>query len=68
MLVPEGGERDLLGAVNADGVTVIDQIAGELLVADQPIDPFDVGLLDLTDLNAAQQTEQGIGMRAMAFT
>ncbi len=63
MFVPEGGKGDLLGAVNADRVTVIDQEAGELLVTDEPIDQFDVCLLDLTDINAAQQTKQGVGMR-----
>ena len=65
VFVPERGEGDLLGAVNAERITVIDQEAGELLIADQPIDQVDVRLLDLTDIDATQQAEQGIGMREL---
>ena len=57
------GKGDLLGTVNADRVTVIDQESGELLVADKSTDQFDVCLLDLIDIDTAQQAEQGIGMR-----
>lgn len=57
------GKDDLLSTVNADRVAVTDQEAGELLVADEPIDQFDMRLLDLADIDAAQQTGQGIGMR-----
>ena len=57
------GKGDLLGTVNANRVTVINQEAGKLLVADEPIDQFDMRLLNLTDIDTAQQAEQSIGMR-----
>ena len=53
VLVPQGGEGDLLGAVDADGVAVVDQVAGELLVADQMIDQRDMRLLDCSHIDAA---------------
>ena len=62
MLVPQDGEGDLLAAVDGDGIAVVDQIAGELLVPDQMVHQLDVGLLDLAHIDAAQQPEQGIGM------
>jgi len=31
VLVPQGGEGDLLRAVDADGIAGVDQVAGELL-------------------------------------
>ena len=51
-----------LAAVDADGVAVVDQVAGELLVADQLSDQGEMGLLDLAHIDAAQQPKQGIGM------
>jgi hypothetical protein len=36
MFVPKEGEGDLLAAVDGDGIAVVDQIAGKLLIGRTP--------------------------------
>ena len=55
MLVPKVQKGDFLRTVDADGVAIVDQVARELLIADQPIEQVDLRLLNGCYIDAAQQ-------------
>jgi len=63
VLVPEGVASELLGAVDGDGVGVVDQVATKGLGADQAAYQIDMGLFEVGDVDVAQQPKQGVGMR-----
>ncbi len=63
VLVPEGVAGELLGAVDGDGVGVVDQVMAKGLGADQPAHQIDMGLFEVGDVDVAQQPKQGVGMR-----
>ncbi len=57
VFIPKDGEGNLLAAINGDGIAVVDQIALELLAADQSVDQLDMRLLDLADINLTQESK-----------
>ncbi|MCK7490972.1 MAG: hypothetical protein MZW92_03630 [Comamonadaceae bacterium] len=61
-LAPQTGAAEFLCAIDGEGVTVVDPIGSKLLLADEPLDQIDMGLLDLADLDLGQQTKQRVGM------
>ena len=63
VLVPEGVTGEFLGAVDGDGVGVVDQVAALGLGADQPPYQIDMDLFEVGDVDVAQQPKQGVGMR-----
>ena len=63
LIGPQRGEGDLLGPVHGDGVTMVDPVGGEFFLADELMDQIDLGVLDLIDIDLAQQAKQGVGMR-----
>ncbi len=62
LLAPQGGEGHFLGPIDGDGITVVDSVGSEFLLADELIDQTDLGLFDLTDIDGAQQPKEGVGM------
>ena len=62
MLVPEAVAGKFLGAVDRDGVGMIDQVAAKGLGANQPPYQVDMDLFEVGDIDVAQQPKQGIGM------
>ena len=63
LFTPQGRKGQFLGAVNGYRIAVVDPVGDELFLPNQFVDQVDIGLLDLIDIDFAQQTKEGIGMR-----
>lgn len=63
MLIPEAVAGEFLGAVDGDGIGVVDQVAAKGLGADQALQQFDVRLFEVGDIDVAQQPIQRIGVQ-----